>query len=408
VQAETRTLTQLFALDVRYLVPLYQRPYVWTEERQWAPLWEDIATVANHMLADDGGAHPPTHFLGAIVIQQQENPPGTPQRFMVIDGQQRLTTLQLLLSAAAVTADELQSGKEAQLLRKLTSNDPLLAEGEERFKVWPTNANRHAFRIVMDAAGEAATDDPTNQIQEAHHYFRTEIRDWATEHADEEEIGRRLAKLRISLSELLKLVAIRLEDGDSPQVIFETLNARGTPLIALDLLKNAVFLAAEHQGANTDDLYRAHWQPELDRDYWRTERRAGRLFTKNGDLFLAYWLVAELAEPVPATELFETFRDKVLQPADAPSDARADSGALYGRGDRPGVRRCRSRHARATILRSARPPRHDNLDAARAHPAPREGADDRSEAPGTRNPRELPHPTHGVRLDDQELQPPRR
>ncbi len=77
-----------------------------------------------------------------------------------------------------------------------------------------------------------------------------------------------------------------MEDGDSPQVIFETLNGRGTPLIALDLLKNAVFLKAAEEDVDTDDLYNTQWAPELDRDYWRENRRAGRLFSKNGDQFL--------------------------------------------------------------------------------------------------------------------------
>jgi hypothetical protein len=80
VQAETRTLTHLFQLDVRYVIPLYQRPYVWSEERQWAPLWEDIVTVADHVMVEGASAKSPAHFLGAIVIQQQENPPGSPQR----------------------------------------------------------------------------------------------------------------------------------------------------------------------------------------------------------------------------------------------------------------------------------------------------------------------------------------
>lgn len=86
----------------------------------------------------------------------------------------------------------------------------------------------------------------------------------------------------------------------------------------MDLLKNAVFLKANREDFDTDQLYNDHWAPELDRDYWRENRRAGRLFTKNGDLFLQYWLVAELAEPVPATELFNTFRTRVLQPQSCP------------------------------------------------------------------------------------------
>jgi hypothetical protein len=321
VQAETRTLTHLFQLDVRYLVPLYQRPYVWTRENQWEPLWDDITTVAEHVLTEGPSTHSPSHFLGAIVIQQQENPPGSPQQFIVIDGQQRLTTLQLMLTAAASVAQELEQADISELLRRFVYNTPLLASGDDRFKVWPTNANRAAFRAVMDPDGDGleASDDPDNEIQEAFAYFRESIFDWATgEDVGPADARQRLAALRVTLSDLLRLVAIRLEDGDSPQVIFETLNARGTPLIALDLLKNAVFLAAASEGADTDQLYTNHWAQELDRDHWRQDRRAGRLFTKNGDLFLQYWLIAEVAEPVPVTELFETFRDSVLHRTSCP------------------------------------------------------------------------------------------
>ncbi|BBX47680.1 hypothetical protein MCOO_36950 [Mycobacterium cookii] len=327
MQAETRTLTQLFQLDVRYVIPLYQRPYVWTEERQWAPLWDDIATVANHVVFEGATAKSPVHFMGAIVIQQEENPPGSPQRFLVIDGQQRLTTLQLLLAAAARTAEVSGCPDEGKLLRRLTANDPLLAKGEERFKVWPTNANRAAFVTVMESHGtsDEVPDDPNNEIQEAYAFFCRQIEAWVTDDGgDEAELSpnKQFAALRVSLSDLLKLVSIRLEDGDSPQVIFETLNGRGTPLIALDLLKNAVFLEAAREQVDTDHLYHAHWAPELDRDYWREDRRAGRLFTKNGDMFLQYWLVAELAEPVPSTELFDIFRKRILQPATCPPMAK--------------------------------------------------------------------------------------
>lgn len=318
MQAETRTLNQLFQLDVRYAIPLYQRPYVWTQEKQWEPLWEDISTVAEHVFIDGASASSPSHFLGAIVIQQEDNPPGTPQRFLVIDGQQRLTTLQILLNAAAHSADELGCDDQAQLIRRLVYNDPLLAKGSDRFKVWPTNSNQSAFQIVMEPDGspEQAADDPGNEIQEAFSFFRKQVSDWAKEG---DLPGKRLEALRVTAADLLKLVAIRLEDNDNPQVIFETLNARGTPLIALDLLKNSVFLRASNESAETDALYHDHWAPELDREYWREDRRQGRLFTKNGDLFLMQWLVVELAKPVPATELFKTFQGSILSRSNRPS-----------------------------------------------------------------------------------------
>lgn len=317
VEAETRTLTQLFQLDVRYVIPLYQRPYVWTREKQWEPLWEDIEVVAEHVFVEGASSSSPSHFLGAIVIQQEDNAPGTPPRFLVIDGQQRLTTLQILLNAAARCADQLDCADEAQLIRRLIYNDPLLARGSERFKVWPTNSNQSAFQIVMDPNGSpaGAEDDPGNEIQEAFSFFAEQVCDWATEDGGPAD---RLRALRVTAADLLKLVAIRLDGNDNPQVIFETLNARGTPLIALDLLKNSVFMTASGESAETDHLYAEHWAPELDRDHWREDRRQGRLFTKNGDLFLTQWLVAELARPVPATELFKTFQTSVLARANRP------------------------------------------------------------------------------------------
>lgn len=324
MQAETRTLTQLFQLDVRYVIPLYQRPYVWTEQKQWSPLWDDIATVAEHVLVEGASSKSPAHFLGAIVIEQEENPPGSPQRFLVIDGQQRLTTLQLLLAAASRTAHAMGCAAQGDLLGRLTLNNQLLAKGDERFKVWPTNANRDAFRRTMetDEAQASKPPSPGNEIHNAYAFFCQQITSWVTDDdPDSSPLSppvKQFEALRVTLGDLLKLVSIRLEDGDNPQVIFETLNGRGTPLIALDLLKNAVFLKAERENSNTDALYNQHWEPELDRDYWRDSRRTGRLFTKNGDLFLQYWLVAELAEPVAATELFDIFRAKILQPASCP------------------------------------------------------------------------------------------
>lgn len=317
MHAETRSLTQLFQPDIRYVIPLYQRPYVWTENRQWAPLWEDISTIADHVVEDGATSNSPSHFLGAIVIQQQENAPGTPQEFLVIDGQQRLTTLQLLLRAASRCAEDFGYANQAELIRDLVHNNPLLAQGTDRFKVWPTNSNRMAFQRVMDPEADSDhADDPTNEIQEAFEFFRERVRDWAA--SDGADIGKRMTALRVALADLLKLVAIMLGDGDNPQVIFETLNARGTPLIALDLLKNSVFLRATDESTEPEQLYLEYWGPELDREHWREERRQGRLFSKNGDLFLLQWLVVELGEPVPATELFKTFQTEILARADCP------------------------------------------------------------------------------------------
>ncbi len=311
MRPDTHTVQELFERDVRYLVPLYQRPYVWDEEHQWEPLWDDVSALLQHQETEGAGDHW-SHFLGAIVLEQEQTAPGEIPRFTVIDGQQRLTTLQILLAATATALDAAGAEDDAALVRELTNNNPRKAKGNDRLKVWPTNVNRSAFVAVMAPEGVSPDreDDPANLIDEAFAYFEGKCAAYLAE-GDEA----RPERLRVTLCDLLKVVSIALDRDDNAQVIFETLNARGTPLLALDLVKNAVFARANREDGDSDVLYEEVWRPQLDQDYWREERRQGRLNRPRGELFLVHWLVMRLAKAVPATELFPTFRQRVLAEA---------------------------------------------------------------------------------------------
>ena len=82
----------VFMQPQRLIVPLFQRPYVWNEENQWEPLWNDVARVADRLLKQPNERHQP-HFLGAVVLQQVQNPIGLMQTRTIIDGQQRLNAI---------------------------------------------------------------------------------------------------------------------------------------------------------------------------------------------------------------------------------------------------------------------------------------------------------------------------
>jgi hypothetical protein len=339
MRPDTHTVQQLFERDVRYVVPLYQRPYVWDAEHQWEPLWDDIVALLQHQESGDvAGLW--SHFLGAIVLEQEPHAPGRIPSFLVIDGQQRLTTLQLLVAAAACELATAGAENDAALLRELVENNPRKATGEQVIKVWPTNANRTAFAAVMSPGGPPPghVDDPNNRIDESFAFFRERVADYLR--GDEEDgddpagdLAVRAERLRVTLSDLLKVVSITLEADDNAQVIFETLNARGTPLLALDLVKNTVFHQAARQQRDTDALYEQVWRPELDDDYWRRERRQGRLYRPAGELFLMHWLTMRLERVTPATELFATFRQRVQPTSDAESLIRelvSDAKVLRG------------------------------------------------------------------------------
>jgi hypothetical protein len=267
-----------------------------------------------------------SHFLGAVVLDHETPLPGEVSEFAIIGGQQRLTTLQVILAAAANVCAGLGAIDEAEITRELVRNNPKKVSGVDLFKGWPTNANRSAFQAVMSDGGPPPDreDDPNNRIDDVYAFFYRAIREWAGEVAEEER-ERRLRLLRITLCDLLKVVSITLEAEDNAQVIFETLNARGAPLLAFDLVKNAVFLEAAKQGLDTDQLYESVWKPEFDDpdddEYWRTERRQGRLNRPIGELFLTHWLTMTLRKVVPATELFATFRTNILSSVPTPQMA---------------------------------------------------------------------------------------
>jgi hypothetical protein len=306
----TNTLSEIFQAPIRLMVPLYQRAYVWEQERHWQPLWEDVEGVLDRYL--DGDAESVRHFLGAIVLDLEDTPPGEASRRLVIDGQQRLTTLQLLLAAAVRNAERDGVDQQARILKKLIENDPDLATGDEKFKVWPTNTDQAAFREVMES-GASTVASHGARIYQAHSFFEQAIRKWLDADAPSaEELEERHKVLRITLSSLLQVVSINLEPGDNPQVIFETLNARGTPLLAMDLVKNAVFFGAQREKADVDRLNREVWEPQLGDEYWREDVRQGRLNRPRAELFLMHWLAMKLGRIIPATELYAEFRAHIV------------------------------------------------------------------------------------------------
>ena len=321
MKADVKTLNELTGNEVRYLVPRYQRPYVWTEEKHWGPLWGDLETAIDRL--EEGEQR--DHFLGAIVLKGRVPVPGEPNVFDVIDGQQRLTTTQIILAAAANVAEESGVERTGRLLRKMVLNDPDVAEGDKRFKLWPTAQDRAAFRIVAAPGGPPADaeDDPDNTIQEAYDFFHQKISSFANgDGSDPDGTLERLERLRSALSGVLKFVAIVLEGDDEAQVIFETLNARGTPLLALDLVKNAIFQAAGLDKPSVEALHDQVWDPELGLDYWREEVRQGRLTRPRAELFLIHWMTMKLGlrgaitEPIRSDRVFQTFSAEILKDRD--------------------------------------------------------------------------------------------
>lgn len=319
MQAGDVRLGQVFANHQQNVIPLFQRPYVWSQEQNWEPLWEDIRLAAEEVEGEDSGSvtagNERTYFLGAVVLQQRRVNPKRLSSWSVIDGQQRLTTLQVLLAACRQVADHLGEHSLAAKFTSLIENQADIVHPdhpEDKYKVWPLPQDRAVFLWAVRRADDAKpSPDPEHKLTQARDWFGQMIGDWVRE---AEDPGLRLGYLYETIYERMQLVKITLEQNDDPQVIFEVLNHRGVPLDAADLIKNLLFqVLAEHgQDKLADSLLMESWLP-LDRSYWRSEVTVGRLRRKRIDLLLSYWLTIETADEVSVEHLFSDFKRWLLK-----------------------------------------------------------------------------------------------
>ena len=306
------TPKDLFQKEVRYTIPPFQRPYVWSQDDQWEPLWEDVRNVAENYLEElersgnngvEAEQNTSPHFLGAVVLKQVPTAAKDIDQREVIDGQQRVTTLQLLLDAIQQICEESDQPylkRVARRLGKLVTNDEELI-GDDRlhiFKLWPTRGDREAFRHAMDN-GLAVNDFAESLIVQAHEFFQLQVRKWLDDAAG--PIEPKIDALEAAATSMLQMVVIDLSPKDDPNLIFETLNARGTPLEQSDLIKNFVLSRErDRQG----DIW-----GNLDDGWWRMEVKQGRLFRPRLDMLLNYWLAMRTGSEVSPSRVFDVFRN---------------------------------------------------------------------------------------------------
>ena len=320
-QPSTPSVRDLFdSSKVQFEIPVYQRAYVWSRERNWEPLWQDIVDTVDRYASEPDAGAPLKHFLGPIVLHQQPTAVGTVERRLVIDGQQRLTTLQVLLAATRSIAEEANCTDVVAELNGLLTNRGRGVDGLLAHKLRPSRRDRDDFVAIMNKLPVASAEEesPDTGILGAYTFFVECVRNWSvsdgeSEAQDVDAQAERLRTLHDCLAELVYVVAIHLDDTDNPQVIFETLNARGTALGALDLVKNSVFHAAERVGA-AQRMHDEYWEPTFERtDYWSEEVRQGRERRPRADWFLMHWLAIEQGRVVRSDRLFETFNRGILK-----------------------------------------------------------------------------------------------
>ncbi len=324
--ANAMALITIFEKKIRLEVPLFQRQYVWSLEPQWEPLWEDIARKFTEYL--DGRKDAPVHFLGAMVLDQKQTPVTHVEKRQVIDGQQRLTTLQIFLAAfrdfcMAQACEDL--GKECD---GFTVNKGILAEPEvDKYKVWPTQLDREQFKDVIDSRSREELErrhpltrkkysrypESRPRMVEAYFFFYDQLVEFFVGTQTEPPLAanvplaQRLEECFHALKNSLKIVSIDLDKDDDAQIIFETLNARGQPLLPADLLRNYIFLRAARSNESQEKLYETYWA-RFDDEFWRHPVKQGRLLRPRSDLFMQHFLASRQGRDIPITHLFVEYK----------------------------------------------------------------------------------------------------
>lgn len=326
MRAEAVTLLEIFGKKMRLEVPLFQRQYVWNKEKHWEPLWEDISRKFSEYL--EGRIDAPVHFLGAMVLDQKQTPTTHVEKRQIIDGQQRLTTLQIFL--AAFRDFSLEKGHEAlaKECEGFTINMGMMTNPDvDKFKVWPTQLDQDQFadvvllgsRIVMEKKYPPRFRKFTRKLEsrprmvEAYFFFFEELDEFFVGTSNDSPLSpevpleQRLEECFNALKNALKVVVIDLDQDDDAQVIFETLNARGEPLLPFDLVRNYIFLRAARRGESQEVLYNKYWR-KFDDPFWRKEVKQGRLLRPRSDLLLQHYLASRQFVDIPVKHLFVEYK----------------------------------------------------------------------------------------------------
>lgn len=320
MKADPISVGKVLSENHRFVVPIYQRTYAWTEKRQLEALFAQIEAKAEERLQKGKVDFP--HYMGSLlVIPEGEATFGRVQAFDIVDGQQRLTTFHLCYAAMRDVArrwgfDDLHKKFEGLLLH---GNDEEVDEKHGRYKLQPTEFDRALFRKIVDlTSDELRLEYPTVFYKNgriikgkgpaplaAYWFFLTRTEVFIE--MDEASSRKRFQALTDAIFQNFRFIVITLSKEDDPQVIFQTLNSGGEPLAAMDLVRNDVFLRAIRNGEDESELMKKHWLVFEDA-FWKADHTQGRLRKPLMDFFLAHALGAEMGELVSLTELYAEYK----------------------------------------------------------------------------------------------------
>lgn len=241
MKAGETSLQKLMNGAIQFIVPLYQRTYSWSF-KQCNQLWKDIINITHNKDSV-------VHFIGSVVYIDLGTPIGKPQQLLLIDGQQRLTTLSLLLCALAryIEKNKLEDKINPNKIKNyfLMNNEE---KGEDKYKIILTEQDKDTFIKILEGT-EITIQFPSEQMLRNYNLFKNII----------EQSGEKIETIYEGINRLM-LVSVALDKTqDNPQLIFESMNSTGKDLSQADLIRNYILMDLEPN--IQDRLYKTYWRP---------------------------------------------------------------------------------------------------------------------------------------------------
>jgi uncharacterized protein with ParB-like and HNH nuclease domain len=280
--------------EVHYILPHFQREYAW-DKRNWIILLNDIFSVYEIY---DPNSEPPEHFMGALVVINDGTRNGTIPAFKLVDGQQRLTSLSLVLCALAYLVEGSQPALHKKIKKLLINEDE---SNIVRYKLVPTSkyGNQAAYIAILE---DEELEEDGGRIKEAFEFFRQQLGLRISKDIDPE-------RLYLVIVNCLHFVFIQLSQNERPYEIFESLNAKGKELTQADLVRNYIAMRLPEQ--QQEGVFERYWAKI--ENLLHESRLIGR--GNNGELtaFLRHYLTMRAGVLINFEHVYERFRDRMQQ-----------------------------------------------------------------------------------------------
>ena len=270
----------------QFVIPIYQRTYSWTE-RECRQLWDDIVRSGKNDVVT-------AHFIGSIVYIEKGLYQVTDQSpILVIDGQQRLTTMSLLIAALANALENVSDvkyepveGFSPRKLRHYYLINPE-EEDERHYKLILSQTDKDS--LIAKVTGKSLPKDYSRRIIENYKYFEK----WIAEYQD---------RLEIICKGIAKLMVVDISlsrDQDNPQLIFESMNSTGRELTQADLIRNFILMGLEPELQK--QLYINYWRP-MEIDFGQ------EAYDSYFDNFMRHYLTVKIGEVPRLNKVYESFK----------------------------------------------------------------------------------------------------